>query len=289
MKIGIFPNYKKKDSKVILDKVMTFFSHKKAAKIILPMDMAKKFHYENFGMENILEADLDLGISIGGDGTLLGICRLLAPHNIPVCGINIGNLGFLADIETSELENKLTKILCGKYNIEQRLMLAGYIKKRGKITLAGYAVNDVVLTSAGVARMVGLELELDAYKVADYRADGLIVSTATGSTAYSLSAGGPIINPKVKVLLVTPICPHTFYVRPMIINETEKINIKIKDTSQKVILTFDGQDVYPIDQDEQVLICKAPFFAKIIKFDDKNYYKILLNKLVWSNSNADSK
>ncbi len=286
MRIGIFPNSKKKDSKNILDKVVGLLK-KQNTDIFLPYDMAEYFNYHEMGIKNILKANIDVGLSIGGDGTLLGVCRLLAPHNIPVCGINIGNLGFLADIEISELENKLSKILTGNYNIEQRLMLAGYIKKDNAVKLAGYAVNDIVIASAGVSRMVGLELELDSYKVADYRADGLIVSTATGSTAYSLSAGGPIINPKVKVLLVTPICPHTFYVRPMIINETEKIDIKVKDTSQQVILTFDGQDVYPIFSDEQVMICKAPFFAKIIKFDDKNYYKILLNKLIRSNSNAD--
>lgn len=286
MRIGIFPNFKKKDSKNILDKVIGLLK-KQNTDIFLPYDMAEYFNYHKMGTKNILKENIDVGLSIGGDGTLLGVCRLLAPHNIPVCGINIGNLGFLADIEISELENKLSKILTGNYNIEQRLMLAGYIKKDNAVKLAGYAVNDIVIASAGVSRMVGLELELDSYKVADYRADGLIVSTATGSTAYSMSAGGPIINPKVKVLLVTPICPHTFYVRPMIINETEKIDIKIKDTSQQVILTFDGQDVYPISSDEQVMICKAPFFAKIIKFDDKNYYKILLNKLIRSNSNAD--
>lgn len=286
MKIGIFPNYTKKESKSLLDRIVKFFIEHDA-QVVLAEDMAKFFNYEDLAVNDILQADIDVGLSIGGDGTLLGVCRLLAPQGIPVCGINIGNLGFLADIEITELENKLCKILSGKYNIEQRLMLAGYIKKGDKLTLAGYAVNDIVITSAGVARMVGLQLELDAYKVADYRADGLIVSTPTGSTAYSLSAGGPIINPKAKVLLVTPICPHTFYVRPMVINETEQIDIKVKDTRQQVILTFDGQAVYPINSDEQILISKAPFLAQIIKFDDKNYYKILLNKLVRSNSNAE--
>lgn len=282
MRIGIFPNCKKAASKDTLDRVMTFLA-KQDVDVFVPHEMAELFGYEDIGVDNILKAEIDVGISIGGDGTLLGVCRLLAPHNIPVCGINIGNLGFLADIEVPELENKLLKILNGNYNIEQRLMLAGYIKKDNALKLAGYAVNDIVLTSAGVARMVGLEMEFDSYKIPSYRADGLIVSTSTGSTAYSLSAGGPIINPKVKVLLITPICPHTFYVRPMIINETEEISIKVKDTSQEVILTFDGQDVYPIASDEQVVVCKAPFSAKIIKFDDKNYYKILLNKLIRSN------
>ncbi|WP_182187901.1 NAD(+)/NADH kinase [Pectinatus frisingensis] len=287
MRIGIFPNCKKKDSKKILDKVIAFLTERHSD-IFIPLNMAKLFGYEIFATDNILKTNIDVGLSIGGDGTLLGVCRLLAPHNIPVCGINIGNLGFLADIEVSELTNKLQKILTGNYKIEQRLMLAGYLKKDNALKLAGYAVNDIVLTSTGVARMIGLELELDSYKVADYRADGLIVSTATGSTAYSLSAGGPIINPKVKVLLVTPICPHTFYVRPMIINETEQINITVKNTSQQVSLTFDGQDICPIGPDEQVMICKAPFMAKIIKFDDKNYYKILLNKLIRSDTNADN-
>lgn len=284
MTIGIFPNYQKKDSKKILERVISFF-HAKDIDIFVPEEKDAFTGYQ----KSIKKVEkLDIGISIGGDGTLLGVCRLLAPHDIPVCGVNIGNLGFLADIEITELENKLQKILSHNYNIEQRLMLAGYIKENDDYKLAGYAVNDIVLTSAGVARMIGLRLGIDAYKIPSYHADGLIVSSSTGSTAYSLSAGGPIINPNVKVLLITPICPHSFYVRPMIVNETAKLSVSVKDTRQNVILSFDGQEVCPLPADKEILICKAPFSAKIIKFDDKNYYKILLNKLVRGNENADT-
>ncbi len=287
MRIGIFPNKEKKASKEILQRMINFFAQVEAD-IFIPADSAALFECEQFSTRNIREEGLDVGISIGGDGTLLGVCRKLAPFNIPVCGINIGHLGFLTDIEVGELESKLQKIIDGKYEIEERLMLAGYIKKDKLLKLAGYAVNDVVLTGMQ-AKMIGLELQLDSYKVADYKADGLIIATATGSTAYSLSAGGPIVNPKVKVIVVTPICPHTFYVRPMIADGSEKVNIKIKNAPESVRLTFDGSDSHLISEEEEVIICQAPFAARIVKFNDKNYYKILLSKLIGSSANANNK
>ncbi|MFA6848920.1 MAG: NAD(+)/NADH kinase [Selenomonadaceae bacterium] len=281
-KIAVFPNVDKENSGMVLRRIVSFCKHKEV-ELIMPMDEALFFGYEKLGAVNIDEQFFDMGLSIGGDGTLLGVCRRLNKQNIPVCGINIGSFGFLADIELSEIESKLEKILHHIYHIEERLMLAGFVKSGDETRFLGNAVNDVVVTKGGVARMLHLGLSIDGCRVADYKADGLIVSTATGSTAYSLSAGGPLINPKIKVLLVTPICPHTFNVRPMIIDENEEVCIHIAAVHQDILVTFDGQESFRLLPGDEVIVRKAVTSAKIVKFEDKNYYQILRTKL-WGNA-----
>jgi NAD+ kinase len=281
-KIAVFPNVDKENSGMVLRRIVSFYKHKEV-ELIMPMDEALFFGYEKLGAVNIDEQFFDMGLSIGGDGTLLGVCRRLNKQNIPVCGINIGSFGFLADIELSEIESKLEKILHHVYHIEERLMLAGFVKSGDETRFLGNAVNDVVVTKGGVARMLHLGLSIDGCRVADYKADGLIVSTATGSTAYSLSAGGPLINPKIKVLLVTPICPHTFNVRPMIIDENEEVCIHIAAVHQDILVTFDGQESFRLLPGDEVIVRKAVTSAKIVKFEDKNYYQILRTKL-WGNA-----
>lgn len=262
----------------VLNRIISFFQDKDV-QLMMPKDTAAFFHWEEYGVKDIEQVGLDVGISIGGDGTLLGVCRRLSAAGIPVCGINIGNFGFLADIELTEIESRLEKILSGDYRIEERLMLSGLIRREGELHFAGSAINDVVLAKGGVARMLHLGLSVDGCKISDYKADGLIVSTATGSTAYSLSAGGPIINPKVKVLLLTPICPHTFNVRPMIIDENEEVCVHIAAVHQDILLTFDGQESFRLLPGDEVVVRKSQTRARIIKFDDKNFYHTMRTKL----------
>ena len=180
---------------------------------------------------------LDMALSIGGDGTLLGVCRRFDDQGVPVCGINLGTLGFLADIEPRELESRLAKILAGQYRVERRLLLSGYVRNELGEKFLGNAINDVVITKGGVARMLRLGLYVNRTHLMDYKADGLIVASPTGSTAYSLSAGGPILNPTIRALLLTPICAHTFQMRPLIVNEDDEVLIKIS-AMQDVIVTL---------------------------------------------------
>lgn len=187
--IGVLPNTNKKNADKVLTRLVDFY-RTKDVRLLMPKESALKFCCADLGVENLLEQALDLVLTIGGDGTLLNGCRKVAHKNIPVCGINIGRLGFLADIELAELESKLDKILAGDYRIEERLMLMGLIKRGGNMHCVGSAINDVVVTKGGVARMLSLGLSIDNYLLANYQADGIIVSTATGSTGYSLSAGG---------------------------------------------------------------------------------------------------
>lgn len=279
--IAVFPNINKKESAQVLSRIVEFLKDK-PVRVIMSQNKADIFGYEEYGVEDIYSEDIDVGLSIGGDGTLLGICRKLYEKEVPACGVNIGHVGFLADIELSELEVKLESLLKGEYHTEERTVISGFVVSKGNQRFLGHAINDVVISKGGVARMLHLGMSISGCYISDYKADGIIVSTATGSTAYSLSAGGPIVNPSVEALLITPICPHTLDVRPMIVSDKDEVRIHIAAVHQDIQLTFDGQESYQLLPGDEVIIRKGKNKARIIQFEDKNFYNTLKNKL-WGN------
>ena len=279
MRIAVFPNVDKPNAGAVLDRIFRFFSERDV-QLMLPMDEARFFGCaETYGVENIEQAPANMALSLGGDGTLLGVCHRYGRNEVPVCGINIGTLGFMADIELDELEDRLEKILVGGYYIEQRLLLAGFVKSKGREHFLGNAINDVVVTKGGMARMLRLGLSINETHLMDYKADGIIVASPTGSTAYSLSAGGPIMNPTIQALLVTPICAHTFNMRPLVVNEHDVIHIHIAAVHQDILVTFDGQESFHLLPGDEVVVRKAQQSARIVKFEDQDYYQILRTKL----------
>ncbi len=279
MRIAVFPNVDKPNAGAVLDRIFRFFSERDV-QLMLPMDEARFFGCaETYGVENIEQAPANMALSLGGDGTLLGVCHRYGRNEVPVCGINIGTLGFMADIELDELEDRLEKILVGGYYIEQRLLLAGFVKSNGRERFLGNAINDVVVTKGGMARMLRLGLSINETHLMDYKADGIIVASPTGSTAYSLSAGGPIMNPTIQALLVTPICAHTFNMRPLVVNEHDVIHIHIAAVHQDILVTFDGQESFHLLPGDEVVVRKAQQSARIVKFEDQDYYQILRTKL----------
>lgn len=274
-RIAVFPNLEKKDSKEMLQRLIEI-TKKRNIEIVLPPDAAKKFDAPDLACEHMDSVPIDIALSIGGDGTLLGVCREFGAMGFPVCGINIGTLGFLTEIEPDELENKMEMIFEKKYYIEKHLLLAGFVKnEEGEEKFLFNAVNDVVVSKSGVARMLHMSLSINETKLIDYKSDGIIVASPTGSTAYSLSAGGPIVHPKVRALLLTPICAHTFYLRPMVVDEDDEIHIKVLSPQKEISVTFDGQKSFNISPKYEVVVKKSPLPAKIIKFADKDYYKTL--------------
>ena len=192
-------------------------------------------------------------------------------------------MGFLTDIELTELESRLDNLLNGEYQVVERTVISGSVLSQGNRRMLGHAINDVVIGKGGLSRMLSLSMRIDDTMINDYKADGVIVSTATGSTAYSLSAGGPIVNPSVPALLITPICPHTLDARPMIIPDDEEVQIYIAAVHQDIQMTFDGQESFQLLPGDVVYIRKGKNPARIIKFGDKNYYDTLKSKL-WGNS-----
>jgi NAD+ kinase len=230
-----------------------------------------------------LPALVDMIIVLGGDGTLLSAARLVADSrkNVPIFGVNLGSLGFLAEVSLDELYGNLEKALAGRLVTEERMMLTATVIRRSR-KLATYTVlNDAVISKGAFARMVALDVSVGRDDLTSIRADGLIVATPTGSTAYSLSAGGPIIHPALHCFVLTPICPHTLSNRPIVIPDASVVRVKLLSESDGVSLTLDGQVVEPLRMNDLVEVKKARYRVRVIKHPSKDYYDILRTKLKW--------
>jgi NAD+ kinase len=237
------------------------------------------------GKINLLTApykELDMIFSLGGDGTLLRAARIASPHGIPICGVNLGGLGFLTQISVPELEYYFKNILENKYQIEERMMLSGYITRKEGKNSKFYGLNDIVIAKKLFARLINLETFINEEYVIQYAADGLVVSTSTGSTAYSLSAGGPIVYPSLKTMIITPICPHTLSARSLVIHHNDIIKIIVRSKSQDVMLTVDGQEGFDLEENDVIVIKKSKYKTQLVTFPGKSFYAILRKKLKWS-------
>jgi NAD+ kinase len=218
---------------------------------------------------------------LGGDGTLLSAAREAAPRGIPILPINLGGLGFLTSFTLSELYPTLEDTLAGRYSISERVMLQVQRVAGDKVLDQQNVLNDAVVNKGALARMIEMELSIDSKFVCRYRADGLIVATPTGSTAYSMSAGGPIVHPSVESLIITPICPHTLSDRPLVVRDTSLIEIRLTASAESVFLTLDGQTGIPMQTDDRIRITRATDRLKLIQPPQKSYFEILRNKLKW--------
>jgi NAD+ kinase len=218
---------------------------------------------------------------LGGDGTLLAAARLAAPRGIPVLPINMGSLGFLTNFTLQELHPALDDTLEGRFSLSERVMLTVKLERAGKVIDTQRVLNEVVINKGAFARMIELELLIDGGFVCRYRADGLIVATPTGSTAYSLSAGGPIVHPTVESFVITPICPHMLSDRPLVIRDSSSIEMKLSGNTESVFLTLDGQRGIPLQPTDVVRVARAKELLKLIQPPRKSYFEILRNKLKW--------
>jgi NAD+ kinase len=223
----------------------------------------------------------DLLIVLGGDGTLLSAARLAVDRGVPILAVNLGGLGFLTTVSQDELFSILDEIFANKHRISERVMLASEVVRGGSITRQQMALNDAVLNKEAVARIMDLELRVDGEYVTTYKADGLIVSTPTGSTAYSLSAGGPVVYPIVDAFVITPICPHTLTNRPIVIPDSVTIEIGFESGENSAFLTLDGQVGIELSQGDRVVLRKAPNRLRLVRPSKKTYYQILRSKLKW--------
>ena len=220
-------------------------------------------------------------IVLGGDGTMLGVSRLVAEKGIPILGINLGTMGFITEINRDEIYQAVDAMLSDTCVVEERLMLCAKIVREGE-RIAEYTVlNDVVINKGALARIIDLETLINGVYVTTYRADGLIISTPTGSTAYSLSAGGPILYPALGSIVLTPICPHTLTNRPIVLPEEFRIAITLKTLSEDVYLTLDGQVGFSLRQDDVIEVNKSPFKTRLLMPCQRDYFKVLRTKLKW--------
>lgn len=222
---------------------------------------------------------LDVVIALGGDGTILRVARALEKYEVPILGVNIGHLGFLASVEMSEFEDAIKNLKAEKYHLENRMMVKCTLPKRDDEKYY-IALNDIVISRGTLSRVVNYDIYIDGSFYAKYKADGLIISTPTGSTAYSLSAGGPVIYPTLDVITLTPVCPISFGIKTIILDSHNKISIKIKANHESVYLTSDGQKLLQLNNDEEVFVEVLSRKCKLIKFDNYDYFNILRKKII---------
>jgi NAD+ kinase len=218
---------------------------------------------------------------LGGDGTLLAGSRVAARLGIPILPINMGSLGFLTSFKLEEMYPALEETLAGKLPSSERVMLDVGLIREGKTIECQTVLNEAVINKGALARMIDLELMIDGEFVCRYRVDGLIVATPTGSTAYSLSAGGPIVHPSVESWVITPICPHTLSDRPVVIRDSSEVEVNLSVGTESVFLTLDGQTGIPMQPGDQVRMKRAAERLKLIQPQKKSYFEILHSKLKW--------
>jgi NAD+ kinase len=222
----------------------------------------------------------DLVVVLGGDGTLLSIARHAAA-TLPILGVNMGELGFLTEVTEPEALRMLGRVLAGDYELDRRMTLAAALERGGRVVRRFRALNDVVISNGSLARVVAFSVLVDEQPLASYRADGLIVATPTGSTAYSLSVGGPVVEPTVRVLLVSPISPHTLTNRPVVLRPEAVVRIVVGDGERDAILTIDGQETMPLGGHDVVVVRRGTRTVSLVRSPDRTYYDVLRSKLGW--------
>lgn len=279
MNIGIIPNLKKEEARAITDKMIDWLKEHGVGAWLLHEHAILSEHNELGRFENELAEAADCLVVLGGDGTLLNTARVFAPAGIPILGVNLGKLGFLTEIEIPEILWGLERFLNGQYRLDERMMLRAKVYRYGRIVEEFLALNDAVVTKGVLARMIRLSVYIDETYVDTYLADGLILATPTGSTAYSLSAGGPIVAPSISTLVMTPICPHTLYMRSLLLPEDGRIKICVEADHSETMLTIDGQYGYTLQAEDEIIVTKAECTTKLVRFSNRNFYEVLHQKL----------
>ena len=228
-----------------------------------------------------LAGEVDLMLVLGGDGTMIATARMIGDREIPVLGVNYGGLGYLTEFRIEELFSALEAILAGNYRLDRRVMLSVQLRRDDNPQMTNRVLNDVVINKSALARIIEIEAYLNGQFVNAFRADGLIISTPTGSTAYNLSAGGPVIFPSMNAVVITPICPFTLSNRPIVVPDDAEIELILKTGKEEVALTLDGQVGFPLEMADRVVIKKSRTTFNLIQPSNRNYFDVLRDKLRW--------
>jgi len=221
-------------------------------------------------------------ITLGGDGTILEASRIAAPKGVPILGVHMGQFGFIAETHPDELLSNLEDLLEGKMTLEERIMVHGRVFRREKVVYEATGLNDVVITKGTQTRMLSLHTVFTGGEAATYQADGVIVATPTGSTAYALSAGGPLVEPTVQALLVVPICPHTLSARPLVIPADESVAVTVDSGGEDVLFSADGVNRFAVESGDRVEICRAEYTTRLITLGKSSFYRKVRKRLLWA-------
>lgn len=275
--IGLVVNLAKKNTYVLVRQTIDWLTVNHCKPLLEP-PAAQTLGFPEYATEE-LNKEAECLIVLGGDGTLLNHARRAAPAGIPLLGINTGRIGFLTEVEAPELSFALEKLFHDEYYIDRRMMLEARVYRQGRLVEHSIALNDAVITKGSFARLIFLETFVDEEYVTTYPADGLIIATPTGSTAYSLSAGGPLVSPELELMLVTPICPHSLWVRPLVIGADREVKINVHSQKEEVMLTMDGQYGFRLEQNDTVTVSRAACQAKFIRLKNRSFFSLLRKKL----------
>ena len=254
------------------------------AKGLIPLVESHLSRHLNCGFA-VLSDDIpdqaDLVVVLGGDGTLISVARLVGDRQVPILGVNLGSLGFLTEITLDEMYPALERTLRGDFEVSERMMIRASIVRNGKEIETHQVLNDVVINKGALARIVDMETAVDDRYLTTFKADGLIISTPTGSTGYSLSANGPIIHPELDCLVITPICPHTLTNRPIVVASSARITITLHSMNEDVFLTLDGQVGVELRYNDIISIQRAEHRTRMVRSRSKDYFEVLRTKLKW--------
>ena len=276
--IGLVLNKQKYQVGPVVEKIYHWLKER-SVQVLLSDECAEVLGQPQNGYPLTELAELaDLIIVWGGDGTILNCARVAAPLETPLYGVNAGRLGFLTEVDIPDLLPGLERLLAGEYTIEERMMLEVKVYRDNKLIKSTIGLNDAVISRGTFSRMIKLKIAVNGSFVNSYHADGVIVASPTGSTAYSLSAGGPLIDPNIKLMLITPICPHKLSIRPLAIAADSVVTVEIQTTGEKM-LTLDGQYGYSLKKHDVVEVQRAQFNAKFIRTQDNGFYEVLRKKL----------
>ena len=285
-RIGVVAKKNKPEAVAIAKNLVEWLLQKKI-KVYIEEEIGKilsstlpEAHWKSIKREDI-PTDLEMIVVLGGDGTLLSVARQVWNKKIPILGVNLGGLGFLTEITLDELYSVLERVIRGDFEIDEREVLNVCVIRRGEQIAEFVVLNDAVVNKGALARIIDLETTINGEYLSTFRSDGLIISTPTGSTAYNLSAGGPIVYPSLHTIIITPICPHTLTIRPIIIPDDVKIRTLLKSRDEEVTLTLDGQQGFTLKFEDVVEVGKAEGRILLIKSPYRRYFELLREKLKW--------
>jgi NAD+ kinase len=278
-KIGIICKKDRPEPGEIL-KALVPWLRERGAEVFLEKDRAGALGMQGFEPEE-LPSLVEMVVVLGGDGTMLGAARLVSKKGIPLLGINLGGLGFITEVHKEELYDAMESILNDECPSEERMMLTAQLTRDGEKSGEFTALNDVVIDKGPIARIIDLETSVNGAYVTHFRADGVIVSTPTGSTAYSLSAGGPILYPSLNSIVLTPICSHTLTNRPIVLAGDMEVEVALKSRSDGVLLTHDGLVASTLGRGDVVAIKKSPYSTRLLMPCGRDHFKVLRSKLKW--------
>lgn len=278
-RIGLVVNRTKPNALDVARQLVNLIESKNAC-VFLEPDVGNLLQRDDLALRlSEFPGHVDVVFVLGGDGTLLSLARELAPYELPMLGINLGNLGFLSEAEPHDLPHAVDRILNGEFYVEERMMLESEIRREGRIMERFCALNDIGIGKGSFSRIISSDVYADDVYLNTYNGDGLIVSTPTGSTAYSLSAGGPIVAPHINVIVLTPVAPHDLTARPIVLSVDQELRIVVDAMHRDLGFTVDGQLGYKLETEDEVLIRRSSYNTLLIKWEQRNFFKMVRKKL----------